>query len=48
MNIFKLTKEELEKYLKENIDTKKPNELLEELIECGLESEADNESKENI
>ena len=38
MNIFKMSEEELEKYLKENIDTKKPSELLEELIECGLES----------
>lgn len=38
MNIFKMSEKELEKYLKENIDTKKTSELLEELIECGLES----------
>ena len=39
MNIFKLSDKEFEKYLSKNIDTKKPDELLKELIECGLESE---------
>jgi hypothetical protein len=37
MNIFKLSDEEFEKYLKENIDNKNSKELLLELIECGLE-----------
>ena len=39
MNIFKLSDEEFEKYLKLNIDTINPKELLADLIECGLESE---------
>ena len=38
MNIFKLSHEEFQEYLKNNIDTKEPEELLQELIECGLES----------
>ena len=45
MSIFKLSEKELEMYLKENIDTKKPNELLKELIECGLESEGKYEKR---
>ena len=39
MNIFKLPDKEFEKYLKLNIDTLNPKELLADLIECGLESE---------
>ena len=42
MNIFKLSDKEFEKYLKENIDNKNPNELLEDLIECGLKIKEDN------
>ena len=38
MNIFNLSDKEFEEYLNNNIDTKEPNELLQELIECGLES----------
>lgn len=37
MNIFALSNEEFEKYLKEDLDNKNPKELLLELIECGLE-----------
>ena len=39
MNIFKMTQEELKEYLKLNIDTLEPDELLKELIECGLSEE---------
>ena len=39
MNIFKLSDKEFKKYLKLNIDTLNPKELLADLIECGLESE---------
>ena len=39
MNIFKMTDEEFEEYLKLNIDTLNPEELLADLIECGLSAE---------
>lgn len=39
MNIFKLSDKEFEKYLKLNIDTLNSEELLADLMECGLESE---------
>lgn len=39
MNIFKMTDEEFEEYLKLNIDNLTSEELLSELIECGLSAE---------
>lgn len=36
MNIFEISDEEFEKYLKEKIDKINPEILLEKLIECGL------------
>ena len=39
MNIIKMTDEEFEEYLKLNIDNLTPEELLTELIECGLSEE---------
>lgn len=37
MNIFKLSDEDFENYLKENIEKKDKAELLNELIKCGLQ-----------
>lgn len=39
MNIFKMTDEQFEEYLKLNIDTLNPEKLLADLIECGLYEE---------
>jgi len=36
MNIFEMSDEEFEKYLKEKFDNINPEILLEKLIECGL------------
>lgn len=36
MNIFEMSNEEFEKYLKDKFDNINPEALLEELIECGL------------
>lgn len=47
MNIFKLSDKEFEKYLKEDIDNKNPEELLLELIECGLEIGVDNNEEDD-
>ena len=43
MNIFEMSDEEFEKYLKEKFDNINPEILLEKLIECGLiiEDESD-------
>lgn len=39
MNIFNLNKEELQKFLNEKLKDITPEELLKELIECGLDIE---------
>lgn len=36
MNIFEISDEEFEKYLKEKFDNINPEELLNKLVECGL------------
>lgn len=41
MNIFNMNDKEFEEYLKKNIETLKPEELLQELIDCGLSEEVD-------
>lgn len=39
MNIFELSEEEIKKALQEELDKVTPEELLEELIECGLKED---------
>lgn len=48
MNIFKVSKEEREKTIKDILDNLTPEELLEGLIEEGLEIEEGENRNENI
>ena len=48
MNIFKVSKEEREKTIKDILDNLTPEELLNDLIEEGLEIEEGENRNENI
>ena len=41
MNIFELSEEEIKKVFQDELNKVTPEELLEELIECGLETKED-------